>query len=152
MQGELDFLSALVLKDRSKWKANKSKHREGDNAHSNVRSKSNNNERKILNPSWNSLLQKKLCRWSLKCAKKQNYRFIQTYGGQIPHLLIPHLLIKPFEAPQRSVKIIFFVKLIFILIQLSQMNRAGRVKTRYFVKENKKPLTAIKTTSKYKNV
>ena len=32
------------------------------------------------------------------------------------------------------------------------MNGAGRVKKRYFVKENKKPLTAIKTTSKDKNV
>ena len=34
--------------------------------------------------------------------------------------------IKPFEAPQRSVKKKF--KLIFILIQHSEMRRAGRVK------------------------
>ena len=51
MQTALDFLSTLVLKDHSKCKANKSEHREGDNAHPNVSSKSNNNERKLLSPS-----------------------------------------------------------------------------------------------------
>ena len=48
MQTALDFVSTLVLKDHSKWKANKNEHGEGDNAHPNVRSKSYNNERKIL--------------------------------------------------------------------------------------------------------
>ena len=36
------------------------------------------------------------------------------------------VFMKSFEAPQRSVKIKF--KLIFILIQLSEMHAAGRVK------------------------
>ena len=33
-------------------------------------------------------LQNKLCSWSLKFAKVQNYEFIQTYGSQISHLVI----------------------------------------------------------------
>ena len=37
--------------------------------------------------------------------------------------------IKPFEAPQRSEKI--KIKFIFILIQLSEMHRAGRVNTEF---------------------
>ena len=48
MQTALDFLSTVVLKDHSKWKANKNEHGKGDNAHPNVRSKSNNNEKKNL--------------------------------------------------------------------------------------------------------
>ena len=46
-QLHLIFLSTLPLKDHSKWKANKNKHGEGNNAHPNVRSKSNNNETNI---------------------------------------------------------------------------------------------------------
>ena len=45
MQTGLDFLSISVLKDNSKLKANKNEHGEEDNAHSNVLSKSNNNEK-----------------------------------------------------------------------------------------------------------
>ena len=41
MKTALDFLSTLVLKDHSKRKANKDEHGEGNNAHPNVRSKSN---------------------------------------------------------------------------------------------------------------
>ena len=41
MQIALDFLSILVLKDHSKWKANKNEHGEGDNARPDFRSKSN---------------------------------------------------------------------------------------------------------------
>ena len=33
-------------------------------------------------------LQNKLSRLSLKCAKNQNCVFIQTYGGQVSHVLI----------------------------------------------------------------
>ena len=58
MQTTLDFLSALVLKDHSKWKANKNKHGEGDNAYPNVRSKINNKKNKKINASWNPSLQK----------------------------------------------------------------------------------------------
>ena len=48
MTTALDFLLTLPLKNRSKWKANKNEHGEGNNAHPNVRSKSNNNETSIL--------------------------------------------------------------------------------------------------------
>ena len=41
MQTAFDFLSVLVLRNHSKWKANKSQHGKGGNAHSNVFSKSN---------------------------------------------------------------------------------------------------------------
>ena len=39
--------------------------------------------------------------------------------------------LKPFEAPQKSVKKKF--KLIFILIKLSEMHGAGRVKCNYYL-------------------
>ena len=48
IQTALDFLSTFVLKDHSKWKANKNEHGDGDNAHPNVHSKSDKNERRIL--------------------------------------------------------------------------------------------------------
>ena len=48
MQTALDFLSTLVLKDHSKYKAKKNKHGEENNAHMNVHSRSNNDERNIL--------------------------------------------------------------------------------------------------------
>ena len=48
MTTALDFLSTLPLKDHSQWKGNKNKHGQGNNAHPNVRSKSNNNETNIL--------------------------------------------------------------------------------------------------------
>ena len=43
------FLSTFVLKDHSKWKANKNEHGDGDNAHPNVHSKSDKNEKKNFN-------------------------------------------------------------------------------------------------------
>ena len=36
-----DILSTLVLRDHSKWRANKNERGEGDNAHPNILSKSN---------------------------------------------------------------------------------------------------------------
>ena len=48
MQTALGFLSTLVLKGHSKWKATKNEHGEGHNAHPKVRFKSNNNEKKLL--------------------------------------------------------------------------------------------------------
>ena len=41
IQTAFNILSALVLRQRSKWRKNKSEHGEGDTAHPNVRSKSN---------------------------------------------------------------------------------------------------------------
>ena len=86
----LIFFSTLVIRDQSKWRANKNKYGEEYNAHPKVRSKSNKSWKKNFNPSWIRwfALQNKLCRWSLKCAKDQNCGFIRTYGGQVSHLLI----------------------------------------------------------------
>ena len=86
----LIFLSTLVIRDQSKWRANKNKYGEEYSAHPKVRSKSNKSWKKNFNPSWIRwfALQNKLCRWSLKCAKDQNCGLIRTYGGQVSHLLI----------------------------------------------------------------
>ena len=40
IQTVLDFLSTLVLRDQSKWRANKNEHSEGDNPHLKVRCES----------------------------------------------------------------------------------------------------------------
>ena len=40
IQTAFDFLWTLVLKDQSKWRANKNEHGEGDNSHLKVRCKS----------------------------------------------------------------------------------------------------------------
>ena len=49
IQTAFNFLSALVLRHHSKWRANKDEHGKGDNAHPSFRSKSNiNNERNML--------------------------------------------------------------------------------------------------------
>ena len=48
MTTALDFLTTLPLKDHSKWKANKNKHGEGNNAHPNVHSIRDNNQTNIL--------------------------------------------------------------------------------------------------------
>ena len=40
IQTAFDILSKLVLRDHSKWGANKNEHKEGDNAHPNFSSKS----------------------------------------------------------------------------------------------------------------
>ena len=47
IQTQFIVLSTLVLRDYSKWRESKSEHGEGDNAHPNFCSKSNN-ERNIL--------------------------------------------------------------------------------------------------------
>ena len=41
IQTAFDSLSKLVLRDHSKWRANKTEHEKGDNAHPNFHSKSN---------------------------------------------------------------------------------------------------------------
>ena len=41
IQTAFDILSKLVLRDHSKWRANKTEHGKGDNAHPNFHSKSN---------------------------------------------------------------------------------------------------------------
>ena len=40
IQNEFDFLLTIVLRNHSKWRANKNEHGEGGNAHPNCRSKS----------------------------------------------------------------------------------------------------------------
>ena len=42
IQTAFDILSILVSRDHSKWRSKKNEHGEGDNAHPNFRSKSNN--------------------------------------------------------------------------------------------------------------
>ena len=41
IQTVFGFLPTLVLRDHSKWRANKTEHGKGDNVHLNVRHKSN---------------------------------------------------------------------------------------------------------------
>ena len=58
--------------------------------------------------------------------------FTLFYGASRGFMKVLKAFIKPFETPQRKAKIKF--KFIFILIQLSEMRRAGRVKSTFPMK------------------
>ena len=75
------FLSILLLRDRSKWRAKQKRIWGGIMLIQTLVLKIINNERKILIMK-SITLQNKLSLWSLNCAKNQSCRFIRTYDAK----------------------------------------------------------------------
>ena len=88
MQIGFDILSTLVLRDHSKWTANKNEHGKGDNACPSFRSKSNQKGKKNFNPSWNHWSQGRTNESVITevCEESKLWiYFIGTYSGYVSY-------------------------------------------------------------------
>ena len=127
MQTAFDFLLTLVLKDHSKWKENKNEHGKGVNAHPNVDSKSDNNERKILT----------------------HHEIIDCIAEKILSVIVQvckEIVDSSELAANRFLICLFAYVHLLLYCRYIDLHKSD------FVKENKKPFINIKTTSKDKCV